>query len=98
MVGVVDDDSWTTFNERVHVGALLRRARLAKGWSQERLAHAAGISVQAYGAIERQAVVAPGKWAMHRIGTIIQILEQLDLELVVRERVITTDRAGLHPA
>ena len=65
------------------LAANLRDYRNASGRSQEDLAHGAGITVRAYGAIERGTTMDPGLQTVHALATALGI----DIgDLIVRKR------------
>lgn len=64
----------------VALGRALRTARLQRGRSQEEVAHAAGISVYAYGCLERGQSTSGGD-ANPTLDTLLRVLHALGLEL-----------------
>ncbi len=71
-------DSWESFVR--DLGTNLHRARITKGLSQERAAHAAGISTFTYRKLEK-GESNPGTPANPRLRTLVALAEVLDLEI-----------------
>ncbi len=81
-VGVSDrtagNDDWTAYAREI--GLRLQRARLAKGLSQERVAHLAGLAGFTYQKFEKGSS-RPGAPLNPRLLTLVALCEVLDLEL-----------------
>ena len=73
-------DPWETYAREL--GINLSRARDASGLSQERVAHAAGISTFTYRKLEK-GESNPGTPANPRLKTLVALSEVLDLDLIV---------------
>lgn len=71
-------DSWESFAR--DLGTNLHRARIAKGLSQERAAHAAGISTFTYRKLEK-GESNPGTPANPRLRTLVALAEVLEVEI-----------------
>lgn len=70
--------SWDEF--AAQIGHRLAQARAAKGLSQERIAHAAGISAYTYQKFEK-GESKPGAPLNPRLSTLLALCQVLDLEL-----------------
>lgn len=71
-------DPWEAYAR--DLGVLLQRARAAAGMSQERTAHAAGISTFTYRKLEK-GESNPGSPANPRLKTLVALAEVLDVEI-----------------
>ncbi|QHC57912.1 helix-turn-helix domain-containing protein [Rathayibacter sp. VKM Ac-2760] len=69
---------WTTYAREL--GTNLHRARMAKGESQERIAHAAGLAGYTYQKFEK-GESKPGSPANPQLKTLFALCEALDIEL-----------------
>lgn len=82
MVGVASrrsDDSWQSFAREL--GVNLQRARLAKGLSQERVAHLAGIAGFTYQKYEK-GESRPGTPMNPQLFTLVSLSQVLEVPLV----------------
>lgn len=73
------DDEWVRYARQLGVNLL--RARDAAGLSQERVAHAAGISTFTYRKLEK-GESNPGTPANPRLKTLVALSEVLDIPLI----------------
>lgn len=75
---VTEDERWIEFSKEL--GANLARLREAAGWSQEKLAHRAGISTFTYRKLEN-GESNPGTPANPRLKTLVMLATALDAPL-----------------
>jgi len=78
MPGRRDSRSWEAYAKEL--GVRLHRARVAASLSQERVAHAAGISGFTYRKLEK-GESNPGTAANPRLQTLIALSEVLDIDI-----------------
>ncbi|QPE05915.1 helix-turn-helix transcriptional regulator [Microbacterium schleiferi] len=90
-VATPDDDLWTAYVEAL--GVSLSRARADRGLSQERVAHAAGISTFTYRKLEK-GESNPGTPANPRLRTLVSLAEVLDVPL---RSILPPDARGIAP-
>jgi transcriptional regulator with XRE-family HTH domain len=72
-------DPWARFAREL--GMSLRRARDARGLTQEKVAESAGISVYAYQQYERGAVTKDGEPTNPRLATILAVCQVLGVSI-----------------
>ncbi|SMH45521.1 Helix-turn-helix domain-containing protein [Rathayibacter oskolensis] len=73
------DRDWTTYAREL--GTNMHRARIAKGESQERIAHAAGLAGYTYQKFEK-GESKPGSPANPTLHTLLALCEALGVELM----------------
>lgn len=84
-------DVWTAYVSEL--GVALARARAARGLSQERVAHAAGLSTFTYRKLEK-GESNPGTPANPRLRTLVSLAEVLEVPLAT---LLPPDTRGVAP-
>lgn len=84
-------DAWSDYVGRL--GIALARARAARGLSQERLAHAAGLSTFTYRKLEK-GESNPGTPANPRLRTLVSLAEVLEVPV---SELLPPDAEGVAP-
>lgn len=91
MVSRESSDVWTAYVGRL--GVALARARAERGLSQERVAHAAGLSTFTYRKLEK-GESNPGTPANPRLRTLVSLAEVLEVPLTT---LLPPDTRGIAP-
>ncbi len=84
-------DAWTEY--AAALGLALARARARRGLSQERVAHAAGLSTFTYRKLEK-GESNPGTPANPRLRTLVALAEVLEIPMAA---LLPPDPAGIAP-